>query len=334
MPGAERPNDYGDPAAEYSAAVDGAAVLDVSDRTLVELTGRDRAKFLHNFCTNDIKRLSPGQGCEAFLVNVKGRVLFHGFVFAGPESLWIETVPGAAAALVPHLDRYLITEDVQLHDRTPEWGELLVSGRQAAGRLATLLPGADALPPYGQTAAEWNGLMIWVRRVDLLGAPGFLLATRRERMADLWQALVEAGCRPAGTAAFHARRIEAGMPLYGVDITDDQLAQEVGRTAQAISFTKGCYLGQEPIARIDALGHVNRELRGLRLEQGPPPAAGAAVLADGKEIGTITSSAPIPGDDTAVALAYLRRPFTNPGTAVTVRGDSETVPAVVFWPAS
>lgn len=359
---------FGDPRAEYAAARGEAALFDLSDRTQVELSGRDRAKFLHNFCTNEIKLLQPGQGCEAFVTNVKGRVLGHVFVFAAPESLWIESVAGAEDALVAHLDRYLIAEDVTIHRRTAECGELFVSGPRAAERLesagvaaagaaprehkpglprasapATREPGLpqasdpatlDALPRYGHAKIEGLEHPLFVRRVDLLGAMGYLLSVPRESLGDLWNRLAGAGISPAGAAAFHALRIEAGMPLYGIDISDDNLAQEVARTKQAISFTKGCYLGQEPIARVDALGHVNRELRGVKLASGPLPSAGDPVVGeDGKQVGHVTSSAVSPADDLPVALAYLRTKFTEPGTVVTVQAQGEAVPATVFVPA-
>jgi folate-binding protein YgfZ len=140
--------------------------------------------------------------------------------------------------------------------------------------------------------------------------------------------------RPAGSLAFHALRIEAGMPLYGIDISEDNLAQEVGRTKQAISFTKGCYLGQEPIARIDALGHVNRELCGLKLSTGSAPPPGRAVNSEdgSKEIGSITSSVLSPLDNTPFALAYLKSQYLTPGTRVSIPIDDASIPATVFQP--
>ena len=324
------PAHFGDPAGEYHIARGAAALFDLNDRTQIEITGTDRATFLHNFCTNDIKRLRAGEGCEAFVTSVKGRVLAHIFVFAAPESLWIETVPGSGESLIAHLDRYLITEDVQLHDRTGAVGELFVSGPEAAGSLDRLGMDVGELAPFGHAPVTSLPHPLFVRRVDLLAQPGFLLSAPRVHLADLWSRLTAAGLRPAGHAAFEPLRIEAALPQYGVDITDDQLAQEVARIRQAISFTKGCYLGQEPIARIDALGHVNRELRGLECESGPVPAAGTPVLAadTGAEIGQVTSAAFSDGRQAPVALGYLRRQYTKPGTAVRV-GDAV---ATVFWP--
>jgi hypothetical protein len=145
-----------------------------------------------------------------------------------------------------------------------------------------------------------------------------------------------AGAIPAGAAAFEALRIEAGFPVYGVDITDANLAQEVNRTVQAISFAKGCYLGQEPIARIDAMGHVNQQLRGVRLSAGPAPAAGAEVLtadAEPRKIGQVTSAAISYPSNQPVALAYLKRNFDSPGLQVGVALPRGAIAGQVFWPS-
>ena len=324
---------FGDPQSEYAAARNESVLFALSDRTQIEITGADGAKFLHNFCTNDILGLEPGQGCEAFVTNVKGRVLGHVFVFVGEESIWLETVPDSENALISHLDRYIITEDVALHGRSAECGELFVSGPQATDLLGRLFV-SDSLDTYAHVSVQVLQQPASVRRVDLLGQVGFLLSRSRHLLADTWNILRDNGMRPAGTAAFDALRIEAGTPLYGVDISDGNLAQEVARAKVAISFTKGCYQGQEPIARIDALGHVNRELRGLKLTTGPVPPSGSQVMAanDQKEIGTVTSAALSYEDDNPVALAYLRSQFVTPGTSVAVLVKDQLIPATVFWP--
>ena len=324
--------DFGDAPAEAASAREDLALFDVSDRNQIELTGADRAKFLHNFCTNNVLALKAGQGCEAFITNVKGRVLGHVFILSGDKSLWLETVADAEDTLLSHLDRYIITENVQLHGRSADYGELFVSGPNSAARLDHLGLSADSLRSCEHRTANYAGVALSLRRVDLLGQPGFLLSCPRPNLGDLWSRLVDAGIRPAGSSAFDALRIEAGTPLYGIDITDENLAQEVGRTKQAISFTKGCYLGQEPIARIDALGHVNRQLRSLRLEPGALPERGAVVVSmtDEKELGSVTSSARLSDERPAVALAYLRSAATAAGTKVAVRTGDQLIPAIVL----
>jgi folate-binding protein YgfZ len=314
------------PVMSGSWPVNSALLLDVTDRAQIEVTGRDRVKFLHSFCTNDLQKRQPGQGCEAFVTNVNGKVLGHIFVFLEREALWIDSVPGSGTTLLPHFDRYLITEDVRFADRSPEFAEFLLFGDTSTTLLEQLGLTVGSLPLYGHLDHGSDVLPVRsVRRVDWLGGPTWLLQAPIGHRGDIVQRLSAAGAAAADLETFHALRIMAGFPLYGSDITDDNLAQEVGRTAQAISFTKGCYLGQEPIARIDALGHVNRQLCRLVLPSQVPPLAGTPVhehaTPDAKAIGAITSSALDLNGSQALALAYLRSPFVKSGTEVFVSGQ-------------
>ena len=304
-----------------------ARLFELSDRTQLEVTGRDRVKFLHSFCTNDIKKLQPEQGCEAFVTNVNGKVLGHIFVFAERDSLWIESAPGAVATLLPHFDKYVITEDVRFTDRSAEFAELLLAGPPSTELLERLGLSIAALPRYGHLSHGSDALPARsVRRVDWFDSSTWLLSLPATQRDAVQQSLTQAGARPADVNEFHAWRIAAGFPIYGSDITEDNLAQEVGRTSLAISFTKGCYLGQEPIARIDAMGHVNRQLCRLEIASGPLPEAGTPILdkpaPDGKSIGTITSSTwkRRNDDDKPLALAYLRSGFAKVGSQVIVDG--------------
>ncbi|MBT4865131.1 MAG: folate-binding protein YgfZ, partial [Planctomycetaceae bacterium] len=257
--------------------------FDLTGRAQIELTGSDRAKFLHNFCTNDIKRLGEGGGCEAFVTNIKGRVLGHIFVFATADSLWIDSVPGADETLIAHLDRYLITEDVVLNSRTEEFGEFFLTGPSAVDALAKMGIDAESLGLNGHSVLGAGETFVTVRRVDWLNEPDFLMLVACDKLENARSALTAAGILESNPETFDALRIESGFPLYGCDISDENLAQEVGRTQQAISFTKGCYLGQEPIARLDAMGHVNRQLCGLKLASGPVPQRDSVIVADGGE---------------------------------------------------
>jgi folate-binding protein YgfZ len=319
---------FGDAGAELWAARESAAVFDLSDRAQIAVTGRDRAKFLHNFCTADIKSLAPGQGLEAFVTNVKGRVLGHIFVFAEDDAFIVETVAASEAPLLAHLDRYIITEDVQLASRTADFAELYVSGPAAAAALDACGLGGDELETHHHREPRPG---VSVRRVDWFDGPGFLLSVPRGELADWWGRCVEDVATAAGSHAFHALRIAARFPLSGVDITDERIAQEVARTEQAINFRKGCYLGQEPIARIDAMGHVNRELRGLSLDTGELPPPGSPIVGgEGQEIGSVTSAAIRPDNGQAISLGYVRRPHGAPGSTVQVRIGDELRPATVY----
>lgn len=327
--------DFGDPRLEYEAAHKSAAVFDLAGRTQIEVGGRDRAKFLQNFCTNDIKGLAPGRACEAFITSVQGKILAYVWVSAGPQALWLSSDPDCAAKIIAHLSKYQISEDVTFTDRTGELGLLLVCGPAATEIVGGLLPAAAEMESLQVAEAEFESNAVRIRRHDLLRLPCFYLVASSEVLSVLRDRLQRAGARPAGSLAFEALRIEAGFPRYGVDISDANLAQEAGRTKQAISFTKGCYLGQEPIARIDALGHVNQLLRGLKLSGSSLPPPGSEVFSTGdgaKKVGQITSSAISYADDRPVALALLRRGFETPGQTLHVRIHDDSVAAAVFWP--
>ena len=331
---AELPVHFGNPQEEYAAATSGAALFDWSDHGMIELTGSDRVKFLHGFCTNDVKRLTTGQGCEAFITNVKGRILGHVWIEADSSSLRLDLGPVPADRLLAHLERYIINEDVAITDRTQEWGELLVMGPSAARAIA---------PVFGDVAGlgllehvDENGAMgpTRVSRRDIGVHTAYVISAPHAALAQLWETLRKSEARSAGSAVWSGLRIEAGLPVYGVDLTDDNLAQEAGRTRSAISFTKGCYLGQEPIARLDAMGHVNRELRSLRISGDMIPDAGARVFSDAggsTAVGSVTSAARSFGSNSAVALGLLRSSVSAPGTQVFVETGPSLSPATVFW---
>ena len=318
---------------EYAAALETAAVFDISDRTRLQMTGPDAASFLHRFCTNQLQTLPAGLGCEAFLCNIKGRILGHVFAFVGEAAVRIDTSPGQADALMSHLEKYHLLEDFRLEDVSSATFSFLVSGPRAAETLVSTGIDADQLQPiawqvFGDVA---------VRRVDLLGVPGFLIDGPIESGDDVWSWLAGSGAVPAGREALTALRIEARFPQYPVDLSDDNLAQEANRTAEAISFSKGCYLGQEPIARLHAMGHVNRELVCVEIEPSADGAADQSAPTPGilllhpdkpdKQIGTLTSTAWSPGRRRAVGLGMLRSQFAKPGTEIPT-ADGGTVRVV------
>lgn len=326
------PSHYGDPQQEYQAGHESAVLFDLSDREQVELKGADRQKFLHNFCTNDIKNLPVDQGCEAFVTNVQSRILGYITVFNQGDSLWLDLAPGQSAALTEHLDRYIIMEDVEQVVRSPEFGCLYLTGPEAGHILSKL--DIAALAVNQQQRVTDSEAELTVRRVDWFGQPGYLCCLLHEKIVAFWQQLIEAGAKPAGQEAFEALRIESCFPLSGIDLTDENLAQEAGRTSQAISFKKGCYLGQEPIARIDALGHVNQELRIIALEGDGVPSPGTPVIAtvkdNQKEVGKITSAAKSYGKYPVVALAIIRKEAYEPGTKVEVVMEEQAVEGTVL----
>lgn len=279
---------------EYNALRKGCGVVPLTGWSSVTLTGADRQKFLHNFCTNDIKRLQPGEHCEAFITNVKGKITGHGLVICRENELVYVTVPGQAVKVIEHLDRYIIREDVQLSDTTAERAYLFISGGDSVSVPADL--------------GHWIRWRIF--DVEVCG----LLEVATANTDNAISQLKGSGAILCSTAAFDAVRIESGMPLYDVDFNENNLPQEVGRDEQAISFTKGCYLGQETVARIDALGHVNQQIAGVRFASSNVPAIGSELTLGGNVFGRVTSATHSPQLNAPLALALAKRQASALGT--------------------
>jgi folate-binding protein YgfZ len=316
----------GDVTAEYRSAREQAALFDVSDRGKIEVAGRDAVMFLNNLCTNDIKNLSVGSGCEAFLCTAKAKVVAHLLVYRLPEGerpcFWLDVAPGMANKTIQHLDHYLISEEVELTDHTGEFAQMQLVGPQAEAILAKILP--EPLPPmqeHQHLMRTFCGAPCPVRRHDPLGLPGYDILCRSGQAPEIRQALIGAGTRPASLEAYEVLRVEAGTPAYGEDIDEDRFVFEVGRTAHAISYSKGCYLGQEPVVMARDRGHTNRTLLGLKILEGGAVPHGSRVLHGGEEIGQVTSSVFSPRLGMAIALAYLRRGHQEPGTRVEVEAE-------------
>jgi folate-binding protein YgfZ len=334
------PRHFGDSNAEYERARTNAAVFDQSHRVKIELAGPEAATFLHNLCTNDIVNLPLGGGCEFFLTTNKAKVVTHGYCFHvrlhdGQDALWLDLPPGFAERVIQHLDHYVISEQVEFADRTREFAQVHLAGPQATIVLEKAL--LDDVPPleplqhmvrtFGEAATAS------IRRNDRLGVPGYDIVCLRNRAPAVWQLLLRAGAAPAGSEALQVLRVEAGTPEYGADIDDSTFAPEVDRIPQSICYTKGCYLGQEPIVMARDRGQVNRFLRGLRLTSDPVP-RGSTLHRDGKEIGRVMTSVRSPRLGT-IALGYVRRGSHEPGTLVEVEvGDKRQVATVTELPMS
>jgi folate-binding protein YgfZ len=329
------PEHYGDPAAEYRQARTGAALFDRSHRGKVELTGPEAAMFLHNLCTNDITGMPVGAGCEAFLTTAKAKVVAHLYVFHlllhdGRPALWLDVAPGTSEKVIQHLDHFLISEQVEFADRTREFAQMHLAGPQAHHVLEkALVDDVVALEELQHMVRTFGSdATSHVRRRSPLGVPGYDVLCLRGRAESVWQMLVRAGAKPAGRVTWEILRVEAGTPAQGQDIDETTFAPEVGRTAQAISYAKGCYLGQEPIVMARDRGQVNRTLLGLKLPGGPVP-HNSPLFRDGKDVGRVTSSVLSPRLGSAVGLGYVRRGNQEPGTLLEVDVQGQRHPAEV-----
>jgi tRNA-modifying protein YgfZ len=316
---------------EYAAARSAAAVFDISDRGQVELAGPDAALFLHNLCTNDIKDLAAGRGCEFFLTTNKARVVGHGFAHrllpVNPQVVWLDLDPGSAVKVATHLEHYHVTEQVEIADRTNAVAMLHLCGPRAQEILsAVMLEELPELEPL-QHIVDRDMRVI---RHDRLGLPGFDLVGAGSSAAKWGAELVQGGAEIASSAVFNILRVEAGFPLDGIDFDGERFVVEIGRIKQAICYTKGCYLGQEPIVMARDRGQVNRTLLGLKVEASEPIATAVKVLREGQEVGQVTSSVYSPRLETVIALAYIKRGSQEPGTKVEVLGHQAVVAALPF----
>jgi folate-binding protein YgfZ len=311
------PAHFGNAVGEYEAARTGCALFDHSPHGKIEATGKDAAVFLHNLSTNDVKGLSAGSGCEAFFCNATAKVVSHGNIYrlaaeGKSERLWLDVPANMAEKTFHHLDHFIIGEDVTLTDHTGELAQMHILGPKAPLVLKAAL---------GDEPGEWLRHLhrrlggITVRCSAPLGLPGYDLLCPAAQAGELWQKLLAAGAQPAGREAGEILRVEGGVPAYGVDFDESTFAPELGRAALAISYTKGCYLGQEPIVMSRDRGVVQRTLVGLLLGEDPAP-QGSLLYRDGKEVGRTASSLRSPRLGAAVALAFTRRGSQTPGTEV------------------
>lgn len=308
-----------------------AIAFPLADWTVVELSGSDARKFLHNFCTNEINKLDDGKTCEAFVCDLKGKILAHVLVLALPGKLVLLGTPGSATALVPHLTKYLLDADVTIRDQSDQMRVLCLQGDQLEEQIQIAC--GETIPVGPGSCGQAANPPVIVAGAHCVPEPGVFLLGDADAIARFQSALSPDVVTQGSAELFDLFRIAAGFPLHGKDITSDDLAQNAARTPQAISFTKGCYLGQEPIARLDALGHTNRELRGVLIESGTW-SPGDKLFSSEKEAGTLTSVATLPASGRTIALAMVRTKLANPGTKLTAQRAGETAQATIVWPAS
>lgn len=314
--------------AQYEALTTRAGRIDLPGRGLLELSGADRAAFLHNFCTNEVRNLPIGSANESFLTSPQAKVLAWLQVLALEDRLWVSLEPGLARSAHAWLERYIIGEAVQIKDLSDDFTQMLLCGPASLEALKAVGAGAlEGLAVGQHGTAEIAGTEVRLLRNDWLRIPTWLLFVPADRCSSVKEALAV----PTGDAeVFTALRLEAGLPQYGQDIDESNLPQEVNRTDQAISFTKGCYLGQETVARIRAYGHVNRLRVGLRLPAGETIAPGIKLQHSGKEAGHLTSVgwSPLLGGN--LGMGYVRRGHDAVGTllelAAPAAGTAEVIP--------
>ena len=289
----------------FDAARASLVLFDRSDRGRLEILGPDRAKFLHNLSTNDIKHLVKGTGCEAFITNLQGKTLGYVNVLADDPQLLVRTDPGALAGVMPHLQKYGLFDDVTLEDVGPSTFEFHLAGPKLSESLGDLI-GTPPLREYLHYRRVIDDRPVWLVIEFPTGLEGLTIIGRHADRHHVHAWFQSRGCIDGDSTAFEALRVEAGTPVFGRDVTPENLPQEISRDRKTISFTKGCYLGQETVARIDALGHVNKLLRRLTFDEGPVPLLATTLTFEGKAVGHVTSSVMSPGLGKPIGLGIVK----------------------------
>jgi folate-binding protein YgfZ len=321
---------YGDWLAEYAALREGAGILDLSFRGRLCVLGADAQRFLNGQVTNNVKDLQIGDGCYAALVSAKGKLHSDLNIYRLENEMLLDFEPGLSESVARRLEKFVIAEDVQVIDAAPHYGVLSVQGPKAAEVVGSLSP-KFILPAKTMAAnkVEEEALgEIYLASQPRLRNPGLDLFVPTAAMNGAVERLLTQGGRLCGWQALETARIEVGVPRFGADMDETNLAPEALDT-RAISYAKGCYIGQEVIARIRTYGQVAKSLRGLRLGGNgkEPPSKGTKLFLGEKEVGSITSAVWSPALETIIALGYVRREANQTGTELEARTPEGSLPA-------
>lgn len=324
--------DYGDAAAEYAALESSGGVCDRADRATLRLTGADRGPWLHNLTTHQVKGLSPGQGRYAFACNVKGRILFDLNVLVDEEALWVDLDVRFLEPAKAHFDKYTIVEEVKVIDESAAFVRLAVVGRRGVAALKAVcgVTPNDELAIVKTTFQEARVLLF---RNAFCGVDAVEIVVPAADAPALWNALCRTAhgpLAPVGRRALDFRRIEAGIPWPVSELNDEVLPAETSQLHRAVSFTKGCYLGQEVVERMRAHGSLARRLVGLAFADAEPAAVPQRIDREGRTVGTLTSSCVSPRLGAAIGLGYVRVADAAAGTPVTLGGRHAIVQALPF----
>lgn len=327
---------------EYAALRRGAAVVDANHRGTLVVRGPERRSFLNRMVTAELKDLEPGVARRGFWLNRKGRIDADLLLAEIGDRIVADLDVHQASSAAASLSNYLISEECTVADESDRFHRLWLLGPLAAEALAAATASPEAVPPAGGAASlEIGGVACVAIASDLLGERGFEIAMPRDAAAAVWEALVDLPLpggrrvRPAGWQAFNVARIEAGTPLFNIDFGTDAIPNETGILRERVSFTKGCYLGQEVVARLEHLGRPKRMLVGLRIRGDALPIAGGQVFAKsgeglGEIVGAVTSSTISPMLGAApIALATVRIAEASAGTVLLVHADGVEAEAEV-----
>lgn len=332
--GALVPARFSDPVAEHQAARRAAGLFDFSFRAKFSMKGRDHARFLQRMVSNDVKNLASGQGTYATFLNAQGHIQVDLRLYCAEDRFLLDTDADLRDKAMQGLRRYIVGDQVEIEPQ--EVYALAFQGPLARPLLEkTLHIDLPAMQEYDHFATNYAGFPVRVVRTSSTGEEGYEVWAGEKGLPALWGAACGQAptyeMLPCGFEALETLRIEAGIPRYGQELAEDTIPLEAG-LFNALSFTKGCYIGQEIVERARSRGHVNWKLMGLIVDAALPPQPGEKLVTEAKEVGEVTSACLSPTLGKTIALAYVRREFSDPGAKLTfASGVAAEVTALPFY---
>lgn len=326
---------YGDPVGEHRAVRQAVGVADLSHRGKVRVTGEDRVKWLQSVISNDILPLQPGQGRYSSLLTHKGKMLTYFRCYVQTDAIMLEDVGDIGETTFQTLRKFLLYgTKAKMENCAETWGLLLVSGPKAADTLAQAFGvSARDLQPLQFVSATIGGQSALVIRTEETGEQDYEILIPVDGITPAWERLLEAGgpvgIKAVGSQAREMLRLEAGLPKAGPDLNEEIVPPEANLEGKAFSLTKGCYPGQEVVARMDTYGSVRRRLCGLIIKAGVVPPHGAKLFSGDREVGWISSAAQSPQLNEPIAFGFPLRDFSTPGTELAVEVEGKRLPATV-----
>ena len=331
--GCELPDSFGDWRGEYRMLRESVGLIDKNYRAYLEFTGPDRVRYLNAILTNDIKGLKENHGTVSLFLSPQGHIQAEIETYALGERLFCVSYAMIRERLIPAMDKYIIMDDVTLTDRTEAYATLAVEGPRAAA-VTRAVSGVDLgeMEELELREGVVGGIACRIGKRSPGGIAGSEFVVAQEKAEELWKALEAAvrkeGGGPFGYRALNTVRLEMGIPWFGYDFGEKQIPHEAGLQDSHISYTKGCYTGQEIVERVRSRGQVNRVRVSLRFDTTAGPAANTPLLADGKEVGTVTRSGFSPALNAWIGMGYVRREKSVAGTKLEMSEGGATVTAV------
>lgn len=323
---------FTDAVSEHNAVRSDVGIADISYYGTLTLTGEDRATFLHRLISNDVENLSVGEGNYAMLLTNRGKIIADMRVYILEDKIYISTAPESTEDVFAELDKYIIADDVELSVETDNLGAIAVYGPNSTGLVQSVLNAENlgSLPEDHSKSCVFDQQGIVCVRSNAVGECGYHLYISTDKLETLWDKLIaeRPNVVPIGWDTLETLRIEAGTPRYGTELTDSIIPLEA-ELEHAIDFEKGCYIGQEIVARMKYRGHPNRLLRGIEIDAEHPTQQDSRIFNGDKEVGWVTSSTYSPTLGKPIALGYVRMAVTEDGTQIQIETSEGRVTGTV-----